>query len=78
MAFVPKDSGWNVFRSISFSTTNWASGSSFLPTKYGGYCDDSTYLDKQVRANSIDLDLEQSDQGLRCLPFYLHLLNTSL
>ena len=34
------------------------------------------YLDQQVWANSVDPDIqEQSDQGLLCLPFHLHLLD---
>ena len=39
------------------------------------------FSDRQVWANSVDLDQtapkeEQSDQGLHCLPFRLHVLGT--
>ena len=33
------------------------------------------FSDRQVRANSVDPDQEQSDQGLHRLPFRLHLLD---
>ena len=37
------------------------------------------FLDRQVWANSADPDLEeQSDQGLYCLPFRLHHLDSLL
>ena len=47
------------------------------------YCDVPKFSDRQVWANSLDPDQtaprgngieEQSDQGLHCLPFCLHLL----
>ena len=52
-----------------------------IPHKY--FCYNPEFLDRQVRANSVDPDQteeaacrqkEQSDQGLHCLPFFLHLL----
>ena len=36
------------------------------------------FSDRQIRANSADPDQEQSDQGLHCLQFPLHLLDTLL
>ena len=43
------------------------------------YCNDPKFLDKQVWANSADPDQtaleEQSDQGLHCLLFHLHLFD---
>ena len=46
------------------------------------YRKNSKYWDTYVWANSIDSDqtalYEQSDQNLRCLPFYLHLLEALL
>ena len=43
---------------------------------------DPRLLDRQVRTNSVDPDQtapsEQSDQGLHCLPFRLHLLEALL
>ena len=48
------------------------------------YCNDPNFSDRKVLANSPDPDQtgllsiirllleEQSDQGLHCLPFYLH------
>ena len=42
----------------------------FLKLKFEIYCNDPKFSDKQVWANSVDLDQtdEQSDQGLHCLP----------
>ena len=40
------------------------------------YHDDPKFLDRQVSENSVDPD--QSDQGLHCLPFFPHLLDTLL
>ena len=40
------------------------------------YHDDPKFLDRQVLENSVDPD--QSDQGLHCLPFFPHLLDTLL
>ena len=39
-----------------------------------------SFLDRQVWANSVDLDqtAPSVDQGLHCLPFHLHLLDTLL
>ena len=41
------------------------------------YCNNPKFSDRQVCANSEDPDQtspeEQSDQGLYCLPFHLHL-----
>ena len=46
------------------------------------YRNDPKFSDRQVWANSGDqirlLLMEQSDQGLHCLLFYLHILNTFL
>ena len=47
----------------------------FLPN----YGNSPNFLDRQVFANSADPDLEeQSDQGLHCLPFRLHLYDMLL
>ena len=46
-----------------------------------GYCNVTKFLDRQVWANSADPDQtvqEQSDQGLHCLQFPLHLLDALL
>ena len=42
-----------------------------------GYHNVLKFSDRQVWANSVDLE-EQSDQGLHYLPFRLHLLDTLL
>ena len=42
------------------------------------YCNDPKFSDRQVWANGVDPDQTTSDQGLRCLPFRLHLLSTLL
>ena len=42
------------------------------------YCNDPMFSDRQVWANSVDPDQEQSDQGLHCLPSHLHLLDALL
>ena len=45
------------------------------------YRNDPKFLDRYAWANSADPDLsapEQSDQGLHCLPFRLHRLDSSL
>ena len=43
------------------------------------YRNDPKYSDRQVWANSVDADQkEQSDRGLHCMPFCLHLLDTFL
>ena len=39
---------------------------------------DPKFLDRQVWANSVDPDQEQSDQGLHCLPLCLPVLDTLL
>ena len=47
---------------------------------------DPKFTDRQVWAKSVDPDqtapggvlVEQSDQGLHCLPFYLHILDKFL
>ena len=42
------------------------------------YHKDSKYWDRKVNANGADPDqtaLEQSDQGLHCLPFHLRLID---
>ena len=36
------------------------------------------FSDRQVWANSVDPDQEQSEQGLHCLPFRLHRLDSLL
>ena len=46
-----------------------------------GYHNDSKFSDRQVRANSVNPDqtaLNKTDQGLHCLPFCLHYLDTLL
>ena len=40
------------------------------------YHDDPKFSDRQVWANSADPDQTAPDQGLRCLQFPLHLLDT--
>ena len=42
------------------------------------YCNDPKFSDRQVWANSVDPDEEQSDQDLHCLPFRLLLLDSLL
>ena len=45
------------------------------------FCNGTKFSDKQVWANSVDPDQileEQSDQGLHCLPFPVHLLDLLL
>ena len=46
------------------------------------YRNDPVFLDRQVWANRVDPDQllleEQSDQGVHCLPFRPHLLDTLL
>ena len=42
------------------------------------YRNDPKFSDRQVWANSADPDQEQSDQGLHCLQFPLHLLDALL
>ena len=39
---------------------------------------DPKFSDRQVWANSVDLDQTAPDQGLHCLPFNLHLLDALL
>ena len=46
--------------------------------RYHYFHNDPKFLDRQVWANSVDSDQEQSDQGLHCLPFCLHLLDALL
>ena len=41
------------------------------------YCNDPKFLDRQVLTHRSDRE-EQSDQGLRCLPFCLRLLDPLL
>ena len=41
-------------------------------------CNDPKFSDRQVWANSVDSDQEQTDQGLHCLIFCLHLLHIFL
>ena len=44
---------------------------------YISYCNEPKFLDKQVLENSVDPDPQgEADQGLRSLPFLLHLLDT--
>ena len=42
------------------------------------YRNDPKFLDRQIWANSVDPDQTAPDQGLHCLPFRLHLSDTSL
>ena len=42
------------------------------------YSNDPKFLDRQVWANSVDPDQTAPDQGLHCLPFSLHLLDSLL
>ena len=37
---------------------------------------DPKFSDRQVLANNVDPDQTAPDQGLQCLPFYLHLSDT--
>ena len=42
------------------------------------YCNDPKFLDRQVWTYIVDPDQTAPDQGLHCLPFHLHLLNSFL
>ena len=79
---------WALYCKTNFRiiTTNYSIVrffSQFLRGLYIGrictYRNDPKFSDRQVWANSVDQDQtapEQSDQGLYCLPFCLHLVNS--
>ena len=47
-------------------------------TSYLTYRNDPKFSDRSAWANSADPDQEQSDQGLHCLPFRLHRMDSLL
>ena len=52
-----------------------------IPIKKVMYRNYPKFLDRQIWANSVDPDQtaeQQSDQGLHCLPFHLHLFDALL
>ena len=59
------------FFSISVTTCKYCQ----TPASISTYPNDPKFSDRHIWANSVDPDREQSDQGLHCLPYRLHLLD---